>query len=59
MVSHFKNGKWGNPEIIELWGDDKEKWVSKGNPFIQPDGSKLFFRARYSFNGSSGRDSDI
>ena len=23
------------------------------------DGSKLFFRARYSLNGNSGRDSDI
>lgn len=41
LVSHFKNGRWQQPEIAPFSGS-----FSDAEPFMAPDGSKLFFASK-------------
>ena len=53
-VSHKKNGKWGKPEIASFSG---RYWDF--DPFISPDGEKLFFISNRPAAGKKGSDTDI
>jgi Tol biopolymer transport system component len=55
FVSHFVGGKWGEPRVAEFSGKffDKE-------PFISPDGSRLFFSSNRPVEGETpNKDFDI
>lgn len=41
VFSHFRQGKWSTPEIAEFSGQ-----YTDTDPFISPDGSKLYFSSR-------------
>ncbi|HEX3559481.1 MAG TPA: hypothetical protein VHU19_09760 [Pyrinomonadaceae bacterium] len=48
FVSHFADGKWGEPRVAEFSGKffDRE-------PFISPDGSRLFFSSKRPVKGEA------
>jgi len=52
--SHFKNGHWQQPVIAPFSGRYKDF-----NPFISPDGSKLFFISNRPSAAKRSRDTDI
>ncbi|MCA1612752.1 MAG: hypothetical protein LC800_01095 [Acidobacteria bacterium] len=55
FVSHFAGGKWGEPRVAEFSGKffDKE-------PFVSPDGSRLFFASKRPVRGEvPNKDFDI
>jgi uncharacterized repeat protein (TIGR03803 family) len=54
VVSHFQNGKWGAPEVADFSGQ-----YSDFDPFISPDGSKLYFCSTRPVDGKPKRDFDI
>lgn len=55
LVTHFRNGKWQTPEIAPFSG----QW-SDADPFISPDGSKLYFISNRSATGNTPkRDFDL
>lgn len=55
FVSHFAGGRWGEPRVAEFSGKffDKE-------PFVSPDGSRLFFSSNRPAKGDApDKDFDI
>jgi Tol biopolymer transport system component len=52
--SRFINNKWTTPEIAPFSGRYKDL-----NPFISPDGSKLFFISNRPGPGKTAMDGDI
>src|ERR1700753_271782 len=52
--SHLVNGKWTQPAIASFSGKYKDF-----NPFISPDGTKLFFISNRPGPGKTTRDGDI
>jgi hypothetical protein len=54
VVSHFRNGKWSAPEVADFSGQ-----YSDFDPFISPDGSKLYFSSIRPMDGKLKQDSDI
>lgn len=46
LVSHFRNGRWMQPEIAPFSGK-----YSDAEPFLAPDGAKLFFASRRPIEG--------
>src|SRR5581483_905732 len=54
LVSHFRNGRWGAPEMAEFSGQ-----YSDFDPIISPDGSKLFFCSNRPVDGQPRPDFDI
>jgi Tol biopolymer transport system component len=54
VVSHFERGRWGEPEVAEFSGQ-----YSDFDPFISPDGSKLFFCSTRPAAGQPKTDFDI
>ncbi len=55
VVSHFRNGRWTEPEIAPFSGTYRDK-----EPFISPDGRRLFFSSNRPVDGSTPkRDMDI
>jgi hypothetical protein len=52
--SHFENGRWQQPVIAPFSGKYKDF-----NPFISPDGSKLFFISNRPSASKKSRDTDI
>jgi Tol biopolymer transport system component len=54
VVSHFQRGRWSAPEVAEFSGQ-----YSDFDPFISPDGSKLFFCSTRPSTGQPKSDFDI
>jgi Tol biopolymer transport system component len=54
VVSHFKNGNWSPPEVAEFSG----QW-SDADPFVSPDGRRLFFISTRPLEGRAKKDNDI
>jgi Tol biopolymer transport system component len=54
VVSHFQNGKWSAPEMADFSGQ-----YSDFDPFISPDGSKLYFSSIRPVDGKPKQDFDI
>jgi Tol biopolymer transport system component len=57
LVSHFQQGRWNTPEVAEFSGH-----YSDFDPFISPDGSRLFFCSMRPATGQTGqpkKDYDI
>jgi Tol biopolymer transport system component len=54
VVSHFRNGKWSAPEVADFSGQ-----YSDFDPFISPDGSKLYFSSIRPVDGKPKQDFDI
>jgi Tol biopolymer transport system component len=55
LTSHFANGKWNTPQIASFSG-----MYSDADPFLSPDGSKLFYMSRRPIEGTAERpDFDI
>jgi Tol biopolymer transport system component len=57
VVSRFKTGKWSAPEVAEFSGKHFDK-----EPFVSPDGSKLFFSSKRPSDGTTPkqeRDFDL
>jgi len=54
VVSHFQRGRWSEPEVAEFSGQ-----YSDFDPFISPDGSKLFFCSTRPATGRPKTDFDI
>jgi Tol biopolymer transport system component len=54
VVSHFQRGRWSEPEVAEFSGQ-----YSDHDPFISPDGSKLFFCSTRPTTGQPKTDFDI
>lgn len=52
--SRFLNNKWSEPEIAPFSGRYKDL-----NPFVSPDGSRLFFISNRPAQGKSALDADI
>ena len=52
-VSHLQSGKWSEPEKLEIFADSS---ISVGQPFISPDGTKLYFVAEHPTRGIGGKD---
>ncbi|HEY8228007.1 MAG TPA: hypothetical protein VIG25_22235 [Pyrinomonadaceae bacterium] len=50
IVCRFKNGHWVSPEIAPFSGK-----YSDAEPFMSPDGSKLFFASRRPVNGEQAK----
>jgi Tol biopolymer transport system component len=53
-LSRLENGKWSAPEVAPFSGQ-----YSDADPFITPDGSRLFFISNRPAPGKTGRDLDI
>src|SRR5262245_27526447 len=54
VVSHFRGGKWSPPEVAEFSGQ-----YSDFDPFISPDGKKLYFCSNRPVDGQPRQDFDI
>jgi Tol biopolymer transport system component len=54
LVSHFQNGKWGEPDMAEFSGQH-----SDFDPFISPDGRRLFFCSNRPTDAQRKSDFDI
>lgn len=54
MFSHFRGGRWSAPQVASFSGQ-----YSDFDPFISPDGSKLFFSSNRPVNGRAKQDFDI
>jgi Tol biopolymer transport system component len=54
VVSHFQRGGWSEPEVAEFSGQ-----YGDFDPFISPDGSKLFFCSTRPAAGQPKTDFDI
>ena len=54
VVSHFRNGKWQPPEIASFSGQ-----FTDYDPFVSPDGSRLFYCSNRSEEGKVKNDFDI
>ncbi len=54
VASHFEKGKWSAPQVAPFSGQ-----YSDYDPFISPDGSKLFFISNRPVDDKSKRDYDI
>jgi len=54
VVSHFRGGKWSTPEVAEFSGQ-----YSDFDPFISPDGKKLYFCSNRPVDGQPRQDFDI
>lgn len=55
VVSHFRDGRWGEPAVATFSGR-----YSDTDPSLSPDGTKLFFASRRPVSGDAPRaDSDI
>lgn len=54
MVSQFENGTWTAPEVAPFSGE-----YSDIDPFVSPDGSRLFFSSIRPVNGAERRDVDL
>jgi hypothetical protein len=54
VVSHLRNGRWSEPQIASFSGQ-----YSDFDPFISPDGSKLFFSSSRPVDSRPKRDFDI
>lgn len=54
MVSQFENGTWTAPEAVPFSGE-----YSDIDPFMSPDGSRLFFSSIRPVNGEERRDVDL
>ncbi|MGI8470377.1 MAG: TolB family protein, partial [Pyrinomonadaceae bacterium] len=54
LVSQFKNGKWNTPEVAPFSGQ-----YSDADPFITPDGAKLFFISDRPTTAKPKSDTDI
>jgi len=53
-VSHFRNGRWSEPEVAPFSGRYRDI-----TPAVSPDGSKLFFASNRPESVDSKRDFDI
>jgi len=53
-VSHYRDGQWTEPEIASFSGKYKDL-----DPFVSPDGAKLFFVSTRPRNANPKRDTDI
>ncbi len=54
VVSHFVDGRWSKPEVAEFSGQ-----YSDADPFVTPDGNKLFFISTRPSDGKPKMDNDI
>ena len=54
LVSRFQNGKWGVPEMADFSGQH-----SDFDPFISPDGRRLFFCSNRPADDQRKSDFDI
>ncbi len=54
VVSHFRGGKWGAPEVAEFSGQ-----YSDFDPIISPNGKKLYFCSNRPVDGQPRQDFDI
>ena len=54
MFSHFRGGRWSAPQVASSSGQ-----YGDFDPFISPDGSKLFFSSNRPVNGRAKQDFDI
>jgi Tol biopolymer transport system component len=54
VVSHFRNGAWTTPEVAPFSGQ-----YSDADPFVSPDGKRLFFISRRPVPGFSRREPHI
>lgn len=54
MVSHLRGGRWSTPEVAEFSGQ-----FNDFDPFISPDGSKLYFSSNRPVDGGPKTDFDI
>jgi hypothetical protein len=54
VVSHFKDGHWGTPEMASFSGQYRDQF-----PVISPDGSRLFFASARPVNGQPKTNTDI
>jgi len=52
--THLVGGRWSRPSVLPFSGDDFD-----GDPFITPDGNRLYFASRRSIDGRTHRDRDI
>ncbi|MGB9178975.1 MAG: hypothetical protein WCB68_06955 [Pyrinomonadaceae bacterium] len=54
FFSSFNNGNWGAPQVAFFSGQffDKE-------PFVSPDGKKIFFASRRPLDGQTGKQKDF
>jgi Tol biopolymer transport system component len=53
-VSHFKEGRWDGPVVAPFSGTHGDI-----DPFVSPDGKRLYFSSTRPVNGVSKRDLDI
>jgi WD40 repeat protein len=54
VASHFVNGRWSTPEVVPFSGR-----YTDYDPFISPDGSKLFFASNRPTSGTTRKDFDV
>jgi hypothetical protein len=54
LVSHWSGGKWGRPEVAPFSGR-----FSDYDPFIAPDGSRLYWISNRPVGGTAKDDYDI
>jgi Tol biopolymer transport system component len=54
VVSRLRDGKWSKPEVAEFSG----QW-SDADPFVSPDGRRLFFISTRPVDGKPKKDNDI
>jgi Tol biopolymer transport system component len=54
VVSRLRGGKWSTPEVAEFSG----QW-SDADPFVSPDGRRLFFISNRPVEGKPKKDNDI
>ena len=54
VVSHLEGGKWSQPEVAEFSGR-----YSDADPFVSPDGSKLYFISNRPVNDRTKKVFDI
>lgn len=47
LESHLKNGKWSTPQVAPFSG-----WWNDSEPFVAPDGKKIFFTSNRPVTGS-------
>jgi WD40-like Beta Propeller Repeat. len=54
VVTRFRNGRWSEPEIASFSGQ-----YSDADPFITPDGAKIYFISNRPVDGKKKEDLDI
>jgi hypothetical protein len=52
--SHLVNGQWSEPTVLPFSGHDYDS-----DPFVTPDGSRLYFASRRPVDGHAHHDRDI